>query len=248
MNHRDTKESVLIRAGVYSTTIYEMEIWTLANEQNDTDEDFRFQLENSWYMHCGLRRELVGLFPTKERALEDLEMMYEDPFAEDRELYCAFIREKAMCCMMQPNDYIKEWTYVYGRLHDETLVRNYDEEENPFYGRPKEMVRFKKGDIVMIPDIYKGIGLWGIVWGTPISQEKAQKVNERFKRRTGISENNFSVLDWTDDQYTILTDVKDKMVSHEHILAHYVLPASHVPEYVRNILEKAVQTWDEEDS
>lgn len=39
MNHRDTKESVLIRTGLYSSTIYEMEIWTLANELDYTDEE-----------------------------------------------------------------------------------------------------------------------------------------------------------------------------------------------------------------
>lgn len=226
MNHRDTKESVLIRNGLYSSTLFEMEIWTLANDQNYTDEDFKEQLDESGCMDCRLRREFVGLFPTKERALEHLNMMYEDPFSEDREIYCTFIRERPMSCMMQPREYIKEWTYIDGLLHDESLVRNYDEDENPFYGRPAEMIRYKRGDIVMIPDMYSGH--WGIVWGTPMTTEEVKE---------------FSRLDWSDDQYTILTNVQDGMVSHEHIQAHHVLPAPKgVPEYVLKVLEKGLQS------
>lgn len=236
MNHRDSQKSVLIRTGLYSTTLFEMEVWALADNREYTDEGYREQLENSGWMNCGLSREAVGLFPTKERALEHLDMMYEDPYDKDRELYCAFIREKAMHCMMQPNDYIKEWTYVYGLLHDESLVRNYAEDENPFHGRPKEMIRFTRGDIVMIPDSYSGH--WGIVWDTPISPEYIKETNDRIERETGVRGNKFSGMDWSDDQYTILTNNEDYMTSHEHILAHHVLPARHVPEYVRKILEK----------
>lgn len=238
MNHRDTKESVLIRKGLYSSTIYEMELWSLANDQEYTDEEYEEQLKYNGYLDCGLRRESVGLFPTKERALEDLEMMCEDPFAKDRELYCAFIRERAMYCMMLPNDYLKEWTYVHGLLRDESLVRNFAEEENPFGGRPKEMIRFKKGDIVMIPDRHEGH--WGIVYDTPITPEYIKEVNDRIESETGVRGTKFSGMDWSDDQYTILTNGEDYMASHEHILAHHVLPAVHVPEYVRKVLEEGV--------
>lgn len=238
MNHRDTKQSVLIRKGLYSSTIYEMEVWSLANDLEYTDEEYEEQLEAYGCMCCGLCRESVGLFPTKERALEHLKMMYEDPFAEDRELYCAFIREKAMYCMMQPNDYIKEWTYVHGLMHDESLIRNFAEEENPFCGRPKEMIRFKRGDIVMIPDTYNGH--WGIVWGTPVTPEYTKEVNDRIERETGVRGTKFSMMDWFDDQYTILTNGEDYMAL--QILAHHVLPAWSVPEYVRKVLEKGVLT------
>lgn len=235
MNHRDTKESVLIHTGLYSTTIFEMETWALANDQEYTDEEFQAQLKYNGCMDCGLRKESVGLFPTKERALEHLEMMYEDPFAKDRELYCAFIREKAMSCMMQPDDYIKEWTYVNGLLLDESLLRNFAEDENPFCGRPQEMIRFKKGDIVMIPDGY--CGHWGIVWDPPVSPE----VNDRIERESSNRGTKCSGMDWSDDQYTILTNVKDYIVSYEHILAHHVLPTWSVPEYVRKVLEEGLK-------
>lgn len=32
MKHRETKQSVLIRTGLYSSTIFELEVWTLAND------------------------------------------------------------------------------------------------------------------------------------------------------------------------------------------------------------------------
>ena len=41
-----------------------------------------------------------------------------------------------MCCMMDAGDYLKEWTYYYCDLFDESLVRNYCENKNPFLGRP----------------------------------------------------------------------------------------------------------------
>ena len=247
MNHRDTKESVLIRTGLYSSTIYEMEIWTLANELDYTDEEYEEQLKRSGWMSCGLRRESVGLFTTKERALDHLDMMYEDSFAEDRELYCAFIRERAICCMMQSYEYIKEWTYVNRLLVDESIVRNFAEEENYFLGRPKEMIRFKRGDIVMIPDTDNGH--WGIVWGTPVTPENVQEMNKRLERKYGDIGLEMLGLGWDDDQYTILTNSDDYMVSHEHILAHHVLSSyKGTPEYVREVLEKALDKCIKEES
>lgn len=240
MNHRDTKPNVLIHKGLYSSTIYEMEVWSLANDREYTDEEYEEQLKYNGYLDCGLRRESVGLFPTKERALEHLKMMHEGTFAKDRELCCAFIREKAMSCMMQPDDYIKEWTYVDGLLLDESLVRNFAEQEYPFCGRPKEMIRFKRGDIVMIPDIYNGH--WGIVWGTPVTPEYIKEINKRFERKFRDIGKEYSRMDWSDDQYIILTNGEDYMVSHEHILAHHVLPAWSVPEYVRKVMEEGVLT------
>lgn len=239
MNHRDSKEAVLIRTGLYSTTIYEMEIWTLANELDYTDEDYKEQLEHSGCMNCRLQRESVGLFSTKESALEHLEMISEEPFDEYREIYCAFIREKAMNCMMNPCDYIKEWTYVNGHLIDESLVRNYDEDENPFHGRPEEMIRFKEGDIVMTPDGYGGH--WGIVRGIPITPDFIKEVNDRIERETGVRGDKFSMMDWSDDQYTITTTSEGFDGGHEHILAHHVLLAEHVPEFVRKTLEEGLK-------
>lgn len=195
MKHRDTAESVYINYGCYSSTIFEMELWSLEEDFQCkySEEEFKEQLECDCKMRCGLSKESIGLFPSRERALEDLEIMYENPYEEDRELYAAFIRQRAMCCMMQPSDYLKEWTYVLGHLHDESIVRNFAEDENPFCGRPKEMIRFKRGDIVMIPDRYDGH--WGIVCEVPVTIEHIKDVNDRIEAETGIRGEKYSGMD-----------------------------------------------------
>lgn len=236
MKHRDTRQSVQIYPGCYSSTLFEMELWSLSNNLEYTDEEYLEQLMDDGCMDCGLHKEHVGLFKTKERALDDLGMMYEDPWDSDKELYCAFVRERAMCCMMHQGDYLKEWTYIWGELKDESIVRNYAENDNPFHGRPEKMVRFKRGDIVMIPEEYGGH--WGIVWGTPISKEQVEKINEHVEREDSISDRTPPILDWSDDSYVILTNGKDPLYGHEHILAHHVLPPEYIiPGFVCNTLE-----------
>ena len=99
MKHRDLKQSVRIYRGIYSYPIYEMEIWSLKNEEF-SKEEYERQLK-SWYkIDCGLQREGVGLYRSKKEALEFLDMMYDDPYGDDRELHLAFLRERALCCMM----------------------------------------------------------------------------------------------------------------------------------------------------
>ncbi|MCQ2243152.1 MAG: hypothetical protein MJZ32_02720 [Bacteroidaceae bacterium] len=239
MKHKYAKESVMIRRGLYSTTIYEMEVWSLANDNEYSEEDYLEQLKSDGCMSCGLHKEKVGLFETKERALDCLNMISEDPWDSDRDLYCTFIREKAMYCLMNQRDYLKEWTYIYSQLHDESLVRNYAEDENPFLGRPKDMVRFKHGDIVMVADNYDGH--WGIVYGSPITKEEIKDVNERIEKETGMPGTKYSIMDWSDDSYLILTNEKGFNGGHEHILAHHVIPPLSVPGVVRSKLEEGLQ-------
>lgn len=221
MKHRDTSKSVQIYPGIYSSTIFEMEMWTQLENYRYTDEEYRRQLEENGTMKCGLLRECVGLFPTKERALNDLDEMSCDFFAEGRELSFTFIRERVLYCMMEPSDYLKEWTYTYGDiLHDESLVRNYDARNNPFHGRPDEMIHFRRGDIVMIPDLNGGH--WGIVSDTPPTTDCPD-------------------MDWTDDSYTIITSPHG-ITYHEHVLSHHVIPpTSAVPVFVCQILEAALK-------
>ncbi len=239
MKHRDTTESVEIRKGMFSSTIFEMELWTLSNDLQFSDEEYQEQLQYNGKMSCGLQLDSTGLFPTKEEALNTLKMCYDDP----SDNYLAFIREKAMYCMMPSWHYLKEWTYIYNSLHDESIVRNYDEYSYPFFGRPKEMVRFRQGDIVMVPE--GNSGHWGIVYAPPLSKERIMQanmaINERIEAMTGERCERFSVADYSDDSYVILTCNKDYIASHEHVLAHHVLPALQVSGFVRNILEEGLQ-------
>jgi hypothetical protein len=234
-------ESKLIKTGIYSSTIFEMDVWLLCNDNVYTDREYQEQLDSDGRMDCEMSKELTGLFPTRERALSDLEMMSDDPFAADKELYCAFVRERAMYCMMNASDYLKEWTYNYCLLLDESLVRNYCEEENPFLGRPKDKIRFSHGDIVMVPDAYSAH--WGIVWEVPPTEEQVRKIHDKMEKETGTSDYR---LDWSDDSYIILTsDVG--AASHEHVLAHRVLPAPlhAIPAFVERKLKEGLRKADE---
>ncbi len=232
MKHRDLKQSVRIYRGIYSAPIYEMEIWSLKNEEF-SKEEYERQLKSWCEMDCGLQREGRGLYRSKKEALEFLDMMYDDPYSDDRELHLAFLRERALCCMMQPEDYLKEWTYIHGILHDESIVRNYDEENNPFFGRPKEMIHFKRGDSVMTTDGLRGH--WGIVCGTPFCAENTEE-NKRVelpKVSTGLVQK-----DYSDDSYIIIHNSNG---DHEHILSHRVIPAVDVPDFVRETLEEGLE-------
>ena len=239
MKHRDTTESVEIRKGMFSSTIFEMELWTLSNDLQFSDEEYQEQLQYNGKMSCGLQLDSTGLFPTKKEALDTLEMCYDDP----SDNYLAFIREKAMYCMMPSWHYLKEWTYIYNSLHDESIVRIYDEYSYPFFGRPKEMVRFRQGDIVMVPE--GNSGHWGIVYAPPLSKERIMQANmacnERLEPITGTLLLRQSYFDWSDDNYAILTSNKNYEASHENIIAHHVLPALQVPDFVRDILEEGLQ-------
>ena len=233
-------ENKLIKTGLYSSTIFEMEVWSLSDDNVYTDREYQEQLDSDGLMDCGMNKELTGLFPTREQALSELEMMSEDPFAPDRDLYCAFVRERAMCCMMNASDYLKEWTYNYCLLLDESLVRNYCEEENPFLGRSKDKIRFRHGDIVMVPDAYSAH--WGIVCEVPPTEEQVEKIHDK-EKRTGTRGYG---LDWSDDNYIILTS-DEGAASHEHILAHRVLPAPlrAIPAFVESKLKEGLCKADE---
>ena len=239
----ETKDSTIkVCEGLFSTSIYEMDVWTLPTDNEDSEEDYMWQLENEGHMDCGLRRELTGLFRTKEWALEDLDKALNNRDG-NRNIYCTFIRERTLNCMMLPGEYLKEWIYKYCYLHDESIVRNFAERENPFMGRPQEMIHFKRGDIVMIPDDYAGH--WGIVWGTPMTPEQYEKMNERINQgHDGDTMARMWRLDWSDDNYTILINADG---DHEHILAHHVLPHDgRIPNFVRKTLMEGLRRAEED--
>lgn len=232
MKHRDTTESVLIHKGIYSRTIYEMEVWSLLNDYELEDTVYQKQIDETGKMDCGLRYESTGLFTTRQDALDHLEMMLDDSYAVDREINHVFIREKALHCMMQPCHYLKEWTYRHFIQEDESIVRNYDEDDNPFHGRPKEMIRFKRGDIVMVPDECRGY--WGIVCATPRTTEDVDGLYERVIDSTDKAGERRALLDWSHDSYVVRFNDKDN--GYALVAAHRLLPALHVPEFVSHLL------------
>ena len=152
----ETKESTIkVCEGLYSTSIYEMDVWTLPSDNEDNEEDYIWQLENVGHMDCGLRRGLTGLFRTKEP------------------------------------------------------------------------------------------GHWGIVWGTPMTPEQYEKVNERINQgHDGDTMARKWRLDWSDDNYTILINADG---AHEHIPAHHVLPHDErIPNFVCKTLMEGLRRAEED--
>ena len=52
MKHRDTTESVEIRKGMFSSTIFEMELWTLSNDLQFSDEEYHAGILYSAGIFC----------------------------------------------------------------------------------------------------------------------------------------------------------------------------------------------------
>lgn len=211
MMKKETRNTIEAFPNVYSEPYYELEAWTKVGETDR--EDALNQLEDQGEIDANYRIDCVGVFHTKERALEEIEEFLD--IVHDTEEYVGLpiflLREKPLCSMLEPYSYIKEWTYVGSRLIDESLVRNYGLWNYPFMGRPKEMIRHKVGDIVMV--VEGNYAFWGVVAGVPRTYDGKPHG------------------DYSDDQYTIYTSNN----CHSHCLAHHVLEAS-VPEYIEELL------------
>ena len=211
MMKKETRNTIEVFPSVYSEPYYELEAWTKLEE---TDmEDAKDQLEDQGEIDANYRIDCVSVCHTKERALEEMDMfldiVYETEEYLDRPIF--LLREKPLCSMMEPHSYIKEWTYVGSLLEDESLVRNYALQSYPFMGRPKEMIRHKVGDIVMV--VEGGCSFWGVVASVPRTYDGKPHG------------------DYSDDQYTVYTSAG----CHSQCLAHHVLD-EFAPECVEELL------------
>lgn len=201
--------------------------------------DYREQLERDGRMVGPWYRTSIGYYPSRLHAEQAFGKVVEKAFEEESSIDFVFIRQKAMGLQKEPHAYIKEWSYNGDLLvQDESLVRNYDVDTIGFYGRPPEMIRHKVGDIVNVVDDY-GYH-WGIVCELPMTPDEAARLNERASRRSTkiVGE---SIFDYSDDQYVILTNDREYMSSHEHILSHHIFPPVITPpDFVRRILEQGL--------
>lgn len=218
MKQREKENTIQVFPHVYSSPYYELEAWAELETVKD-EEDKKCILED--FAHSGdfinadHTRECLGVFLTKERALTRMEELLD---CEDENYSYFFIREKPLYTMMRPFDHIKEWLYYRGLLVDESLVRNYEYDDNfleTFRGRPKEMIRFKVGDIA-IELGEDGSSYWGVVASVPpICDGKNHG-------------------DYSDDQYALYTSE----YNHSHVLAHRLVHPQHIPDYIEELLRK----------
>ena len=206
MKHRDFDDTIQVCTGLYSRPYYELEAWIETKELKKND--VMKWMQSHGHIPCNVALDRIGVFQTKEEAescmSELLDTMENYP--------CCFIREKPLCVLMSPDKYIKEWSYKHSLLEDESLVRNYAEHEYPFWGRPKEMIRFNVGDIVQVVDDRQSF--WGVVRETPPIFDG---------KKHG---------DWTDDQYTIWLSPNQSCRVPSHHVFH---PLSfRIPDYVKD--------------
>ena len=218
MKQRDKENTVQVFPHIYSSPYYELEAW-VEWENVEDEEDKKCILEdfanNEDFINADHIRDSLGVFLTKESALMRMEELLD---CEDENYSYFFIREKPLCTMMNPSDYIKEWLYYRGQLVDESLVRNFDYDGKfleTFRGRPKEMIRFNVGDIA-IELGEDGSSYWGVVASVPPICD-------------GRSHG-----DYSDDQYAIYTSE----YNHTHVLAHRLVRPRHIPDYIEELLRK----------
>ena len=211
MMKKETRNTIEVFPCVYSSPYYELEAWTKLRETNK--EDALEQLKNQGKIDANYRIDFVDMYHTKERALEEIDMFLD--IVHDTEEYLDLpiflLREKPLCITLKPHSYIKEWTYDGKFLIDESLVRNYALQDYPFMGRPKEMIRHKVGDIVMV--VEGGCSFWGVVASVPRTYDGKPHG------------------DYSDDQYTVYTSAG----CHSQCLAHHVLD-EFAPECVEELL------------
>ena len=127
--------------------------------------------------------------------------------------------------MMPPDKYIKEWSFYHNILMDESLVRNYSGADYLFLGRPKEMIRYRIGDVVQVVEDRQAF--WGVVESLPPIYDRQNHG------------------DWTDDCYTIRYTPNQK----RRVRAHHVfdLLTSRIPDYVKEYFSNVRANLEEYD-
>ncbi len=214
--------------GRYSGAIYELCIWEKPSEESEpSDEDIITEMRENGCVVCANYDFSTGFYNTRERAEQALGEWSEWCFDVGVSIDFALIRQRVSYCQMNPSDYVKEWSYnKFLKAVDETLVRNYALKENPFLGRPEEMIRLKIGDIVKV--FCRDSAYWGIVYALPFTPKEVSKKKD-------------FPFDYTDDCYIILTD-NTGYDSHEHVPSHRVIKPypTEAPLKVRELLEEGL--------
>lgn len=241
MKYRDFTETIHPYNYMTSSCCYEMELWVYDRNYEYTEEEIKRGLCSTHGIEVPAYRSSTGIYRTKDDALMFLKMISDDYYEKDDEdILLAYIRQKPINVQMGADAYLKEWTYVNEWLHDESIVRNYDVNNNRFFGRPKEMIRHKVGDIVIVVD--GNNAHWGIVYALPPTPEEAKLKNDRALTKGHVYEDR-SMLDYSDDSYIILISDGCYLASHQHIQAHHVIPSLNieVPDIVRKVLEEGLK-------
>ena len=183
-------------------------------------------LENLNYPLRKTQKRTLGVYSSLGKAYEALQEFVAE---EDSKYTMGYIvEERVLDASYWKNVIISTYTYTKdGTLNDGCVWTNENNpgRYNPFYGRPKEKIRFKPGDIV---EVYQGNeSELSIICHTPLSTEDFEEYKVWWEERGDLPENG-THFDSTDDCYlTYSIGIGD---THNHPEAAYVFaPTRKVP-------------------
>lgn len=158
-----------------------------------------------------------------------------------RDVFCYYISEKPLGIMLSKGEYLSQRMYdAKESLIDKSLCSTgfgtynpnicnqseYDRhDDETFYGRSEEQIRFHKGDIVEVLMGHK-VKL-AVVVGTPPTTEWISKKRKEIQDRMGTEAMPFE-FDISDDSYTVINgpgyDYHDHVSTMQVFAPHYPIP------------------------
>lgn len=205
-------------------------------------------LKSNRFPHRKTRRNTLGYFSSLEKAEEF--MLHNVKNNREKEDYGFFITEIFLNPCLGVSDTPKHY-YSYnanGELNDEQVLGDEKGELLPFYYRPKEKIRFKKGDIV--EEVCGDEVVLGIVAWLPTDEEEFERKKIRWQRLReenslyDIVIQNGTTMDSTDDCYGIFWLGKGD--THSHVMAVDLFPPSRpVPGIFQQRLRKKLAEMEE---
>lgn len=235
---------------IHTGSYYELELWQRDDikDIDYTPKSVKEELESQGLILANDRFLSIGSYPNKQRALEAMGEESETAYDNGIHIPFCFLRQiPAHVQMNSRGEYVQESLYEGCLLKDVSLARNFGTDYYKFQGRPEEKTRFKVGDIVKVAD--GEITYWAVIYDLPPTPERVRKIfdnvvasGRRFLNKEEMKAK--SVLDYSDDCYTVLTNYE----CHEHILAHTVINAYSIPDIIKETLEdvfvKTKAAWD----
>ena len=193
----------------------------------------RIKLETSHYPLRKTREYTIGIYSSLDKTYEALQAYVVDDSYKlwEKKYTMGFIvRETKLDDELAWGISIHTYTKT-GEPNDELFIADeeYPDWDKPFYGRPKEKIRFKPGDIV---EVYQGNeSELSIICHTTLSTEEFEEYKVWWEKR-GVLPENGTRFDSTDDCYlTYSIGIGD---THNHPEAAYVFaPTRKVPAKLR---------------
>ncbi len=155
-----------------------------------------------------------------------------------QEVFCYYISEKPLDIMHFKGEYLSQRMYdAEGSLIDKSFcgtgfrtyspnicdISEYDRnKDETFHGRPEELIRFHKGDIV---EVLRGHEVkLAIVVGTPLTTEWIWKKRQEIEEKLGSEVMPYE-YDTSDDSYTVIDGPGYEY--HDHVSAMQVFAPHH---------------------